>query len=70
MYCRTNADQLFAGAVPNTTSNSVGDLMNLDSERVTMQFVPHPTQIEPLGFNGGHSSFQNGFQEAEDEEEL
>ncbi|EGZ71669.1 hypothetical protein NEUTE2DRAFT_64694 [Neurospora tetrasperma FGSC 2509] len=67
---QTSVPRNTGGAVPNTTSNSTGDLMNLDSERVTMRYVPHPTQIEPLGFNGGHSSFQNGFQEAEDEEEL
>ncbi|KAK3494926.1 uncharacterized protein B0T23DRAFT_394992 [Neurospora hispaniola] len=67
---QTSVPRNTGGAVPNTTSNSMGDLMNLDSERVTMRYVPHPTQIEPLGFNGGHSSFQNGFQEAEDEEEL
>ncbi|KAK3504716.1 hypothetical protein B0T13DRAFT_14061 [Neurospora crassa] len=66
----TSVPRNTGGAVLNTTSNSMGDLMNLDSERVAMRYVPHPTQIEPLGFNGGHSSFQNGFQEAEDEEEL
>ncbi|KAK1773822.1 hypothetical protein QBC45DRAFT_481814 [Copromyces sp. CBS 386.78] len=66
----TSVLQNTGGTLPNTASNSMDDLMDLDFNPATMQYVPHSTQISPLGFSNGHSSFGNGLQEAEEEEEL
>ncbi|KAK3954187.1 hypothetical protein QBC32DRAFT_385163, partial [Pseudoneurospora amorphoporcata] len=70
LSCHTNVDQLLTGTLPNTASNSMDDLMDLDFNPATMQYVPHSTLISPLGFSNGHSSFGNGLQKAEEEEEL
>ncbi|KAK3340712.1 hypothetical protein B0H65DRAFT_578553 [Neurospora tetraspora] len=67
---QTSVPHSTGGTVPNAASNSTDDLMDVDFEPATMQYVPHSTQISPLGSSNGHSSFQNGFQEAEEEEEL
>ncbi|KAJ4398921.1 hypothetical protein N0V85_006153 [Neurospora sp. IMI 360204] len=67
---QTSVPHSTGDTVPNNASNSTADLMDVDFEPATMQYVPHSTQISPLGSSNGHSSFQNGFQEAEEEEEL
>ncbi|CCC10559.1 hypothetical protein SMACR_06498 [Sordaria macrospora] len=70
LHNQISASQNAGDTFPTTASNSMDDLIDLDFMPATMKYVPHSPHISLLAFSNGHSSFGNGLQEAEEEEEL